>query len=437
MRYFKLSFSLLFVALLMSWSSSATAQSLFGPKFRAYIFSAPEKHLAGVRKVAIMNFENRSSYSAKASGTDLGTKMNDYLTEQLIKEFRGVGDKNALHMKGARTNVFNLVERSRLDQVLKEQKLAVSGAIDESQAVEVGKLLGVDAIIVGSISYTHKDSKKTERKQDSKTKKYYNLHVYRRDVTTEVRMKIISVETAQVLGTVSPRTTSSETKTSRTYIKGDAVAPIAQLADNCARKLAPQLANYFCPTFVYQAFDIEKIKVKEYKKRAREAREYLKRGEIDKAFPLYKAIYDEDSYNPKVAYNVGAIYEVVGNFEKAFEAYSIAHELEPDDKWYFKSYRRAKNGKQMAEDLKAIGITITPKSMKEGGEDVLAKKVETKGSRSKRVMVYEEPNKSSKVVAKVPGGIKLTVIDQAEGWYYVKLLGGKQGYIEEDDVSEE
>lgn len=437
MKNFKLSLSFVFATLLVFSGWSSQAQSLFGPKFRAYIFSAPEKHLSGVRKIAIVNFENKSSYSAKASGTDIGTKMNDYLTEQLIKEFRGVKDKNALHMKGARTNVFELVERSRLDQVMKEQRLAVSGAIDESQAVEVGKLLGVDAIIVGSISYTHKDEKKTVRKQNSKTKKYYTVYTYKRVVTTEVRMKIVSVETAQVLGTISPRTASQDYKESKTPIRGQAVAPTEQLADNCLRQLAPRLANYFSPTFIYQAFDIEKIKVKAYKKRAREAREYLKRGEIEKAFPIYKAIYEEDSYNPKVAYNVGAIYEVIGDFDKAYEAYSIAHELEPDDKWYFKSYKRAKNGKQMAEDLKTIGIEITPKTLKEGGEGVLAKKVETRGSRSKRVMVYEEPNKNSKVIAKVPGGIKLKVIDQAEGWFYVELIGKKQGYINEDDVSEE
>lgn len=424
------------IGLLLVSAYPAQAQ-LFGPKFRAYIFAAPEKNLTGVRKLAIMNFDNLSSKGAQNAGVDLGTKMNDYLTEQLLMEFRGVQDKNGIHMNGARTNVFDLIERGRLDQVMQEQKLTVSGAVDESTAAQIGKLLGVDAIIVGSISYTSKDETDQRNETDSKTKKTYTVYGLRRTVNTEVRMKIVSVETAQVLGTTSSQQMAADYKQSRSPVNPTEVAPAAQLADQCARGLSVKLADYFSPTFQHNTFAIERIKVKELKDRAKEGEDYLERGEVDKAFQLYEAIYKEDSYNPQVAYNLGIIYEVIGNFEKAFECYSVAHELEADDKTFFRAYQRAKNGKEMAEDLKKIGINIEPKIMRSGGSDVLAKKVEVRGGKNDRVTVYAEPNTSSSVVAKIPGGLKLSVIAEAEGWLLVKLMGEKQGYISAKDVREE
>jgi TolB-like protein len=47
---------------------------------------------------------------------------------------------------------FKIIERSQIDKVLSEQKLGMTGAIDPAKAVKVGKIIGVDAILMGSIS---------------------------------------------------------------------------------------------------------------------------------------------------------------------------------------------------------------------------------------------------------------------------------------------
>jgi TolB-like protein len=46
---------------------------------------------------------------------------------------------------------YRLLERSQLDKVLQEQALGQSGALEEQTAVEVGNLIGVNRILVGSI----------------------------------------------------------------------------------------------------------------------------------------------------------------------------------------------------------------------------------------------------------------------------------------------
>jgi tetratricopeptide (TPR) repeat protein len=50
------------------------------------------------------------------------------------------------------SNRFNVIERAQLDKILQEQALGMSGALDDETAVDVGELLGLDAVVVGSIS---------------------------------------------------------------------------------------------------------------------------------------------------------------------------------------------------------------------------------------------------------------------------------------------
>ncbi len=52
----------------------------------------------------------------------------------------------------SQTNRYRLMERTQLDKVLEEQAFGQSGALEPQTAVEVGKLAGVNVVLVGSIS---------------------------------------------------------------------------------------------------------------------------------------------------------------------------------------------------------------------------------------------------------------------------------------------
>lgn len=49
-------------------------------------------------------------------------------------------------------NRFKVVSRVRLRELLEEQSLSLSGAVDEKSAVEIGQLVGVDGFIDGYVS---------------------------------------------------------------------------------------------------------------------------------------------------------------------------------------------------------------------------------------------------------------------------------------------
>ena len=86
--------------------------------------------------LAVLDFEGNEKLKGKV---DL--KMSDMLTTSLVKTAR-----------------FEIVERNKIDKVFKEQNLGLSGMVDENTAAEVGKLLGAEYVVFGSItSATRKD----------------------------------------------------------------------------------------------------------------------------------------------------------------------------------------------------------------------------------------------------------------------------------------
>ena len=82
------------------------------------------------RRIAILDFENLADFG--------GSKLGSSIADQLISQI-------------ARSNRYVLVERSQIDQIFQEQTLGQSGAISEETAAQVGKLLGVESLVVGKI----------------------------------------------------------------------------------------------------------------------------------------------------------------------------------------------------------------------------------------------------------------------------------------------
>jgi len=91
-------------------------------------------------RIAVLAFENATSNLI--FGDQLGTAASDELTTQLVK-----------------ANAFSVVERTRIDAVLQEINAGQSGAIDASTAAQVGKILGVQYVLLGSITQFSIDEK--------------------------------------------------------------------------------------------------------------------------------------------------------------------------------------------------------------------------------------------------------------------------------------
>ena len=99
------------------------------------------------KRVAVLDFDYATvrSYVAEIWGSDqdIGKGIADMLVTELVRE-----------------GTYSVIERKQLDRVLGEQNFQQSGRADASTAAQLGRILGVDAIIIGSITQFGRDDKK-------------------------------------------------------------------------------------------------------------------------------------------------------------------------------------------------------------------------------------------------------------------------------------
>ncbi|HEU5352606.1 MAG TPA: CsgG/HfaB family protein [Terracidiphilus sp.] len=100
-------------------------------------------------RIAVMDFDYATVQTASAAmfGTnvDVGKGIADLLVTNLVKD-----------------GTFSIIERKALDKIMAEQNFSNSNRADPTSAAQLGKLLGVDAILVGSITEFGNETKKTK-----------------------------------------------------------------------------------------------------------------------------------------------------------------------------------------------------------------------------------------------------------------------------------
>jgi curli biogenesis system outer membrane secretion channel CsgG len=99
-------------------------------------------------RIAVLDFDYGTvqSYSSAMFGSnvDVGKGIADLLVTDLVKD-----------------GTFSIIERKALDKIMTEQNFSNSNRADPTSAAKLGKLLGVDAILIGSITEFGNETKKT------------------------------------------------------------------------------------------------------------------------------------------------------------------------------------------------------------------------------------------------------------------------------------
>jgi curli biogenesis system outer membrane secretion channel CsgG len=127
------------------------------------------KYTGPKRRIGVTEFVNKSAYGQNR----LGGAATDILVTELTKSGK-----------------FVVVERDRMEKIMQEQKFQSQGMTDPQTAAQVGRILGLEAIVVGAVSQF---GVKTEGSDYliSQTKKQVA------DVTVDIRL--VDVQSGQVL----------------------------------------------------------------------------------------------------------------------------------------------------------------------------------------------------------------------------------------------
>ena len=197
------------------------------------------------------------------------------------------------------------MDRSNIAAMLQKHP-QLGDEIDENEATEIGKILGVDAVIIGNCSYNWKDDTDLSTYTDKKgnTSRTYSRN---RKLNAEARMSVVDVSTGEFIGSSNGSAEKeASARSSSGYPSANKVKAPEKLAQEAYRVIAYRLANYLAPVYYTRKFTLERVKIKDYKERAKDATDQLRLNNLEPAFQLYNAIYKEDNYNPKVAYNLGS-----------------------------------------------------------------------------------------------------------------------------------
>ncbi len=169
---------------------------------------------AARKRVAVLDFDYGTvrSYVADIWGSDqdIGKGIADMLVTQLV-----------------RNGNYSVIERKQLDRVLHEQNFQQSGRADASTAAQLGRILGVDAIIIGSITQFGRDDKKVGVGGGVRVGGIGIGGVGRRQAKAVVQIdaRIVDIRTAEILGVATGFGESKRSGT--TLIGGAAVGGVA------------------------------------------------------------------------------------------------------------------------------------------------------------------------------------------------------------------
>lgn len=98
------------------------------------------------KRIAVLDFEYGTVQSGAAAifgqNVDIGKGIADLLVDRLVRD-----------------GTYSVIERKAIQKVLAEQNFSNSDRADSTSAAKIGRLLGVDAIIIGSITQFGRDDK--------------------------------------------------------------------------------------------------------------------------------------------------------------------------------------------------------------------------------------------------------------------------------------
>jgi hypothetical protein len=162
------------------------------PNYKDSTARYEEARSKAVRRIAVVGFDDRSNTK------DRYGILGDLLADQIISGI--LQDK-------ANTEFVEIITRDRINQVLAEQKLTVSGLVDENSAARIGVLLGAHEIMSGRVLQVNYTAPRTTSVKLTETA---NIEVEKEneedpdkvEVTCEY-VRFVKTASAQLLGSYS------------------------------------------------------------------------------------------------------------------------------------------------------------------------------------------------------------------------------------------
>ena len=156
------------------------------------------------KRVAIVDFDYATVHGGVAgifgNDVDVGKGIADMLVKHLVKD-----------------GTYSVIERKMLDKILAEQNFSTSDRANPATAAQIGRILGLDAIIVGSITQFGEETK--ERKIGGAGGGFGGFGIggigrKKTKAIVSIDARIVDIDTAEILAVAEGKGESSRSGTS-------------------------------------------------------------------------------------------------------------------------------------------------------------------------------------------------------------------------------
>jgi curli biogenesis system outer membrane secretion channel CsgG len=192
---------------LILWAFLAPeALMLLQPAFGAGASGTPQQTQGRKKRIAVFDFDYATVTAASSqvlgANVDLGKGISDLLVKHLVQD-----------------GTYSIIERKAMDKIMQEQNFSNSDRANANSAARLGKLLGVDAIIVGSITQFGNDTKNTNVGGGGGGFGGFGIGGFshkKSKAIVSIDARIVDIDTAEILGVAEGKGESSRESTSLT-----------------------------------------------------------------------------------------------------------------------------------------------------------------------------------------------------------------------------
>ena len=167
---------------------------------------APAAPQGRKKRVAVFDFDFTAIPTATVAqlgaSVDIGKGVTNLLVKYLVQD-----------------GTYSVIERNALDKIMSEQNFSNSDRANPTSAAKIGKILGVDAMIVGSITQFGNDTKNTNVGGGGGGFGGFGLGGIKHSnskAIVNIDARIVDIDTAEILGVAEGHGESSRSSTSLT-----------------------------------------------------------------------------------------------------------------------------------------------------------------------------------------------------------------------------
>jgi curli biogenesis system outer membrane secretion channel CsgG len=253
---------------------------------------------------------------------------------------------------------FTVVERAELDKITAQQAMSLSGAVDETTAARVGKLVGAEGVIMGVVKanvekkpYEETRSKCVayDQKKNCVNRQEYTVKCVKSDAYFSFTPKIVNVATGHILasevlvgntsqqrceedsgveavaGLVS-KLMGGDAKQANTGMQSD-----SEMLGEAKKQALSKFVQMMAPHEVQRQFAIlekdDTTPPAAAKEKIEQGVKWAKEGRLDRACELWQEASSLHSQGYAIYYNLGLCAEMVGKLPEALEYYEKADRL--------------------------------------------------------------------------------------------------------------